>query len=203
MRDRSFGFGLVAGSALAAASCGLAGSTPVWEVQASVGGIAFLIETECFEWRSFDWARAQYLQERAACIGEITSASIGDCRANVTGTEWEVRATNAPATFGMLYFFDEVAEPTREEASCHVTLPREFAREGSAAARQVAARWHLRGPYRSGEHGFSIPTLLEYWVDERNRPALGVLDDRGSGDREGITLVRYQQSIRPVQHIAE
>ncbi len=197
MRNRSLGFWLVAGPALAAASCGLAGSAPIREIQASVAGIASLIEAERFEWRSFDWAKAQYLQERANCIGEITKASIEDCRARVTGIEWEVRATNSPTNIGMLYFFDEIAEPTLEEASCDVILPPEFVRAGSAAARQVAARRHLRGPFRSGERGFSTPGLVQYWVDERNRPTLGVLDDRGPvGGRGGISLIRYPQVRR-------
>jgi hypothetical protein len=188
------GFGLATASVLAVmVSCGVinANAPPIREVDGSVAGIESLLEGECFEWRSFDWARNEYLRDRASCIGEISPRSIQDCHANVTDTEWSVEATNSSAAFGVTYFFDEVSEPMLDDTSCNITVPPELAREGYAAARLVASRHRLKGPFRSGEHGFSTPTLREYWVDRRNVPVLGLLDGRSGTDRTGIHLIRY------------
>lgn len=200
MLNRWFGFGLMAGAAFAAAGCGLLTSAPVREIERSIPAIAALIDSECYEWRSFEWAREQYMLERWVCTGEITKASIGDCQSSVVGTQWEVRVPNASATIGVDYFFDETANPSLADISCGVTFPAELAGAGAAAVRQVAARRGLRGPFRPGEHGFSAPTVIQFWTDERNRPSVILYDDRVPDGRQGAKMVRLSPVVRPQPH---
>lgn len=143
-------------------------------IEASAVGIESLFEGECLDWRSFEWAKSRYESERAACIGEITQRSIEDCRANVTGVDWSVRASGAPIRFKVSYFFDEVAHPVRAGAMCEVVAPKELGDAVQAAVRTVTSKRRLIGPFKSGERGFSRPTLREYWVDDRGRPKVGV-----------------------------
>ena len=141
---------------------------------ASAPGIRSLFEAECLEWRSFGWAKRKYGSERAACIGEISEASIGDCRANVTGVEWGVRTNDPRATLIVTYFFDEVEHPSKASAMCDIEAPKELGAAVKAAARDLAAARGFVGPLKSGERGFSRPTLTEYWTDRRGRPRVGI-----------------------------
>jgi hypothetical protein len=144
-----------------------------------------LFEAECLDWRSFGWAKRKYESERAACIGEISEASIGDCQANVTGVEWGVPTNDAQATLMLSYFFDEVKHPSKASAMCDMTAPQELGTALKTAARDLASIHHFVGPFRSGERGFSRPTLTEYWTDRRGRPRIGIFyypADAGSSD---------------------
>lgn len=182
---------LVAASALVVC-CGPSSDSPPPgpPVAPTAAGIASLFEAECLELRSFAWARARYEQERRDCMGEITSASIGDCRANVTGEGWDIKAEKVPAVFHILYFFDEVAEPDPKKMYCEISVPPELTPQGMAAMQQVAARHHFKGPFPP-DGKLSTPLLIKYWTSRQDAPIVGVTTGTETAKGNGLLLSRY------------
>lgn len=179
---------------LTASACGGQGEHEVHPVSLSAGGMHKLFDDECLRWRSFDWAKAKYLAERKDCEWGGGHGEITDCQANVTGIDWTVPVfgeTDAPKALAVSYFFDETAEPIVENAVCEITLPRQYAAVAEDAAKLSAASYQLRGPYASGDNGFSKPTLSHYWTDAVGQPIIGIFEENGGGKK----LYRFHGKI--------
>ncbi len=199
MKISLVGYGLML--AVPAGGCGSGSINPhsVAEVPASAGGIRSIFEAECVDWRSYRWAELKYKRERAACTGE------SDCIANVSSVEWSVRTSEAPLSLKVSYFFDETVIPSKASSSCQILVPERLGGSLETAARDLALRRSLVGPFRSGERGFSVPTLKEYWTDSQGRPRIGVFYYPADGsslnpaEREHAdnpwTLMQWQENV--------
>jgi hypothetical protein len=142
-------------------------------VSLSSVGLSSLIEAECFEWRSYPWARQNYLIERDNCWG--SEGDIEDCQARISDEDWLVQTNDPKTKFKLSYFFGlEVKEPKRDKTSCSVLVPDDVKGRLLAAAQSVAQRRNLDGPFKNGEKGFSIPTLERFWTDKSGNPAMAI-----------------------------
>lgn len=190
---------LVGSILFVAASCGTSHEHKVVPTDASEAGISHLFEQECFDWRSYDWAKEKYLAAREECQrGAIISESdAANCLANVTSIEWQVPITanqSAPANLDLDYFFDETPEPTLADATCIIKIGKELSADAISAAQTVAKSQKLIGPFKAGEHGLSTPTLQQFWMNSENRPVIGIFAEQDGG----IKMVRYHANMRPL-----